>query len=171
MFLFNQTCFLLFIVLKLVLFCHSFTIMKTTIILYYLGHKVKIQSCSQAISLMQFQCIIYNWLHFYILQSMFSLSISQQQRRLSLAVTLGHPSMVSPAPTSSIFRLGRLSCTPVWRATSCWVSQFSTVSLGTHRSGVGCHLFAKVRNCSLLHYSVSLAHTVCKDPALYTLFN
>lgn len=137
--------------------------------LYYLGQKVKIQSCSQAVSLMQFQCIICNWLHFYILQSMFSVSISQQRRRLSLAVTPGHPSMGSPAPTSSISRLGRLSYTPVWRATSCWVSQFSTVSLGTHPSGVGCHLFAKVRNCSLIQYSVSLAYTVCKDPALYTL--
>lgn len=99
------------------------------------------------------------------LQSVWTVSpLKLQLKPSSPVVTQGPPPTGSPAPTSSTSSLERPSCTPAWLATSCWVSPFSTVSLGTHPSGVGCHLSAKVRNCSLrssLHYFKSASAVQC----------
>lgn len=71
-----------------------------------------------------------------------------QPKPWSPAATPAPRPTASPAPASSASRPGRPSTTPACRDTSCWASRFSAASLATRPSGVGCHLSAKVRNCS-----------------------
>lgn len=88
--------------------------------------------------------------------SPFSLFLIFQLKRSSPAVTRAPRPTASRAPPSTTSRLERPSSTLAYLATNCWASRFSAVSLGTHPSGVGCHLSAKVRNCGSKRHSCVL---------------
>lgn len=100
-----------------------------------------------------------------IRQSPFSLFLNFQLKRSSPAATRAPRPTAFRAPPSSTSRPERPSSTLVCLATNCWASRFSAVSLGTHPSGVGCHLSAKVRNCRRKRHSCVLSGGVKVTPS------
>ena len=84
---------------------------------------------------------------------------------MSHAVTQVRQSMECPVPIKAYLRLEKASSTPAWWVICCWGSLLSAVSLGTHPSGVACHLSANVRNCnnnnsSLIYFTSFLTWTM-----------